>query len=270
MTKPSVQLTIEGTIASLRFANPPRHTLTADMVTAMHEQVATLEARRDVRVLTIRSATPGVFITHYEVGELAQIADLIPRDPKAAPVPQEQELHALNKLMLRLEALDIVTIAVMDGLAMGGGLELALGCDFRLLCDGAHVVGLPETGVGIIPGAGGTQRMARLLGTARALDLILHGALLTPKDALEAGLVHRVYAPEHFDEQVTAFVGNLAARAPRALALAKSVIRAGVEQPLREGLMLEQRAFARAMATADARNAMRAYLKGERYTFKGE
>lgn len=268
MPEATVELVREGAIATLRFANPPRHTLTATMVLAMHDKLRELEQQKGVRVLVVRSATPGVFITHYEVGELSAIADQASAPASAASGPVQ--LHPLNELMLRLEALDLVTVAVMDGLAMGGGLELALGCDFRVLCDGQHVIGLPETGVGIIPGAGGTQRMARLLGTARALDFILHGALLSPKDALGAGLVHRVYPAASFDAEATAFVANLAARAPIALALAKRAIRQGIEQPLRDGLALEQQLFARAIATSDARNAMRAYLKGERYEMKGE
>jgi len=263
----------EGHVATLRFANPPRHTLTADMVTAMREQLAALQGQRDVRVLVVRSATPGVFITHYEVGELAQAAERRSggtADGASAPAPAAPQLHPLHGLILSLESFDAVTVAVMDGLAMGGGLELALGCDLRVLRDGPHVVGLPETGVGIIPGAGGTQRLARLLGTARALDLILHGALLSPKDALAAGVVHRVFAADGFDAEVAAFVANLASRAPIALAQAKRVIRGGAELPLREALLLEQSAFERTLASADARLAMRAYLKGERYAWKGE
>jgi enoyl-CoA hydratase len=159
---------------------------------------------------------------------------------------------------------------VIDGVAMGGGIELALGCDFRLLRDGDHMVGLPETNVGIIPGAGGTQRMARMLGTARALDLILHGTTLSPKEALATGLVHRVYDAASFDAEVAHFISELASRAPIALAAAKHSIRQGVTCSLREGLKLEETAFYRTIASADARRAMRAYLKGERYEFKGE
>lgn len=273
MTVGHVETLRDGHVATLRFSNPPRHTLTADMVMAMRAQLGALHAEREVRVVVVRSATPGVFITHYEVGELAAAADRRAgpaAEGAAAAAPSEPRLHVLHELILELEAFPAVTVAVMDGLAMGGGLELVLGCDFRLLCDGTHVVGLPETGVGIIPGAGGTQRLARLLGTARALDLILHGALLQPKDALAAGLVHRVFDAQGFDAQVGAFVRNLASRAPIALAQAKRAVREGVERPLREALLLEQAAFERTLASSDARFAMRAYLKGERYEWKGE
>jgi enoyl-CoA hydratase len=263
-----VELVRDGHVATLRFANPPRHTLTAEMVEAMRGALAGLRGDREVRVVVLRSATPNVFITHYEVGELSAAAEQTARG--GARPAQPEQLHAMHELILELEAFDAVTIAVMDGLAMGGGLELALGCDFRLLRDGTHVIGLPETGVGIIPGAGGTQRLARLLGVARALDLVLHGTLLAPQAALAAGLVHRVLPAERFDAEVDAFIANLAPRAPIALALAKRAIRRGVELPLRDGLLEEQAAFGRALATADARHAMRAYLKGGGYEFKGE
>ena len=272
MTQASIELVRDGAVAALRFANPPRDTLTGAMVLTMHEKLAELEQdRAGARVLVVRSATPSVFIRHYDVGELVSIAEQGAQ--RAAPAPSavpSAQLHPLNELMLRLEALDLITVAVIDGLAMGGGFELALGCDFRLLRDGDHVIGLPETGVGIIPGAGGTQRLARLLGTARALDLVLHGTLLSPRAALAAGVVHRVYDAESFESEVASFVENLASRAPIALAQAKRAIRGGVALPLRDGLLLEQQAFDRALASADARGAMRASLEGERYQFKGE
>ena len=280
MTAGHVETLRDGHVATLRFANPPRHTLTASMVTAMREQLAALRGERGLRVVVVRSATAGVFITHYEVGELAQAAEqrssaaqVAAPDASASSAAARRSaprLYPLHELILEIESFPAVTVAAMDGLAMGGGLELALGCDFRLLCDGAHVVGLPETSVGIIPGAGGTQRISRLLGTARALDMILHGTLLSPKDALAVGVVHRVFDAPCFDAEVAAFVSNLASRAPIALAQAKRAVREGAELPLREALALEQAAFERTLASTDARLAMRAYLQGELYEWKGE
>ncbi|MDD9934506.1 MAG: enoyl-CoA hydratase/isomerase family protein [Myxococcales bacterium] len=273
MGESKVELIREGAVAQLRFENPPRHTLTSEMVLQMSSQIAELGGDSAVRVVVLRSATPGVFITHYEVGELSGIAEgrrAVDPTQTGDTGGESPRLHPMHELILQLEALDAVTVAAMDGLAMGGGLELALGCDFRVMRDGQHVVALPETGVGIIPGAGGTQRLARMLGTARALDLILHGEMLPPRRALELGILSRVYPAERFDAELSAFVTNLAERAPIALVQAKRAIRQGVELPLREGLALEQAAFGRTMASEDARAAMKAYLKGERYTFKGE
>ena len=132
---------------------------------------------------------------------------------------------------------------------------------------------MPEILLGIIPGAGGTQRYARLLGTARALDLILHAKLLTPAQALEMGLVHRIYPADCFKEKVEAFSVDIAGRSPLALAAAKQAIQQGARLPLDEALLLEQRHFDRTMRSKDAAGAMRAYLNGSTktpYEWQGE
>ena len=179
-------------------------------------------------------------------------------------------LHPFHQVILRLERLHAVTIAALNGSAAGGGCELSLGCDFRLMADGPFGYGLPETLVGIIPGAGGTQRFARLLGTARALDLILHGRILSPAEALEIGLVHRVFSPDAFRDQVAAFAADLAGRAPLALAAAKQAIHEGSRLTLEQGLAVEQACFERAMRSQDAAGAMRAWLAGESYEWQGK
>lgn len=174
--------------------------------------------------------------------------------------------------MLKLESMDAVTIAAVNGMAMGGGLELALACDFRLARDGDFSIGLPETGVGILPGGGGTQRFARMLGAARALDLILHGTLMKPDEALQMGIVSRVFPNnlEQYREEVSRFADNLASRAPRALANAKKAVREGLDLDLIDGLQREAELFAELMATEDAANALSAAQQGSRKTdFKG-
>jgi enoyl-CoA hydratase len=256
----------EGGVVTLVHANPPRHTLTAAGVRELHQHLDALEGDASLRALVLTGGGEGVFIAHYEVGELAAAAEGSSRAEAQAP----QRLHPFHELCLRLERLPAITVAALNGNAAGGGLELALACDFRLLADGPFRVGLPETSVGIIPGAGGTQRMTRLLGMARALDLILHATLLAPGDALAHGLVHRVLPAASFAAEVRAFAADLAGRAPIALAAAKRAIRAGAELPLADGLLLEQEQFERTMRSKDAAGAMRAYLRGERFTWKGE
>ena len=129
--------------------------------------------------------------------------------------------------------------------------------------------GLLETSVGIIPGAGGTQRMARLLGSAKALDLVLHGTVMTPREAHALGLAHRLLPAASFTAGVAEFARGLAARAPLALQAAKQAIRQGVERPMDEALRIEQQAFARTLRTEDARGAMRAYVDGRPFGFQG-
>jgi enoyl-CoA hydratase/carnithine racemase len=261
----------EGGVVTLVHANPPRHTLTAAGVRELHERLDALERDPALRVLVLTGGGEGVFIAHYEVGELAAAAEGASRGaaPAAAPAPPRR-LHPFHELCLRLERLPAITLAALNGNAAGGGLELALACDFRLLADGPFRIGLPETSVGIIPGAGGTQRLTRLLGTARALDLVLHATLLAPAEAAASGLVHRVFPAARFAAEVRAFAQDLADRAPIALAAAKRAIRAGAELPLAEGLALEQEQFERTLRSEDAAGAMRAFLRGERFTWKGE
>jgi len=260
----------EGGVVTLVHANPPRHTLTAAGVRELHQRLDALEGDASLRALVLTGGGEGVFIAHYEVGELAAAAEGSSRAAPPAEAAAPRRLHPFHELCLRLERLPAITVAALNGSAAGGGLELALACDFRLLADGPFRIGLPETSVGIIPGAGGTQRMTRLLGTARALDLILHATLLAPAEALAHGLVHRVVPAGSFAAEVRAFAADLAGRAPIALAAAKRAIRAGAELPLADGLALEQEQFERTMRSKDAAGAMRAYLRGERFTWKGE
>ncbi len=266
-------LTRSGHVATCVLSNPPSHTLTAAGVAELATLLDTLEQDRSLRVLVLTGGGEGVFVRHYEVGELADAAERqSTQAPASAPAEPAAELrlHPLHRVLLRLERLPAITIAALNGSAAGGGCELALACDFRLMAEGSYHFGLPETWVGIIPGAGGTQRMTRLLGSARTLDLILHGSLLPPQQALALGLVHRVLAVEGFAGEVQRFADNLAGRAPLALAAAKQAIREGASLPLEQALALEQRCFERVMASKDAAGAMRAMLKGARYEWKGE
>jgi enoyl-CoA hydratase len=267
----------DGAIWTCTLSNPPRQTLTAASVMALHGLVDEMEGSDSPRVLVLTGGGEGVFVAHYEVGELAAGAEANVRQAEKSRVPAAEvvaeegvELHAFHQLILRLEASPVITIAALNGNAAGGGLELALGCDFRLLADGPYLVGLPETSVGIIPGAGGTQRFARLLGTARALDLILHAKLLAPAEAEALGLVHRLVPEDRFLDEVDAFARDLAGRAPLALSAAKRAIRRGSQLSLEAGLEEEQRCFERTMRSRDAAGAMRAMLEGRAWEWKGE
>jgi enoyl-CoA hydratase/carnithine racemase len=246
-------------------SNPPRHTLVAAALGEMHTLLDTLVRRSDVRVLVFTGAAADVFIAHYEVGELAESS----QRQQSGTTPAPAELHAFHRLLLALQDAPFVTIAAVNGNAAGGGFEFALGCDFRLQKAGDYRLGLPETNVGIIPGAGGTQRYARLLGTAKALELILHGQLLDPAEALALGLVHRVLPAEGYRDAVLVYARNLAGRAPVALAAAKRAIHQGSELPLTDALRLEQAQFARCMASRDAAVAMRSWLDGKPWRWEG-
>lgn len=260
----------EGHVVTCSLSNPPHHTLNATGVGELAQMLDEVEDDRSVRVLVLTGAGEGIFVAHYEVNELADAAEQQGAGPAGAAPDGTSELHPFHQVILRLERLHAVTVAALNGSAAGGGCELSLGCDFRLMADGPFGYGLPETLVGIIPGAGGTQRFARLLGTARALDLILHARILSPREALEIGLLHRVFPTDSFRDEVAAFAADLAGRAPLALAAAKQAIQQGSRLPLERGLAVEQECFGRAMGSQDAAGAMRAWLAGKSYEWQGK
>lgn len=267
-----VNCEVEDHIATLTLSNPPRHTINA---AGSEELLLRLEQLHDdpsIRVVILTGGSEDIFVRHYEVAELARASERLTsaqssevRADQPARTPGQRRERGLRGAMAFLEQMNAVTIAAVNGMAMGGGLELALACDFRLAREGDFSIGLPETSVAILPGGGGTQRLARLIGVAKALDLILHGAICHPQQALELGIVSRVLPHElsQYRDAVSAFAMRLAARAPRALANSKRAIREGIELPLSEGLRREAQLFGELMRTEDAASALRATAQGD-------
>lgn len=242
-------------------SNPPSHTLTSSGVAEVHKFLDLVEKNNDLRVLAFTGEGEDVFIKHYEVGELANSAEkniesnLTQKDPT--------ELHAFHKMLLRLKNLDAIVIAGINGNTAGGGCEFSLGCDLRIMSEGEYFIGLPETSVGILPGGGGTQRLSRLIGSSRALDLILHAKLLSPAEAYNLGVINKLIPKDKFEEELNLYCQDLANRAPIALSQVKKIIHQGLEMPLEESLLLEQKAFDVTMNSKDAARAMRSLLNSQ-------
>ena len=251
----------EGQIVTCYLSNPPTHTLTAEGVIEIHKFLDIMEAKKDLRVLAFTGDGDEVFIKHYEVGELAETAEKNLNKTQANSDPKE--LHGFHRMLLRLRDLDAIVIAGINGNTAGGGCEFSLGCDLRIMSDGDYKIGLPETSVGILPGGGGTQRLARLIGASRALDLILHARLLTPQEAESFGIINKIIPHKNFHEGLNHYCQDIANRAPIALSQVKKIIHKGLDMTLEEGLLLEQKAFDITMNSEDAAQAMRALLTAE-------
>ena len=251
----------EGQIVTCYLSNPPTHTLTAEGVIEIHKFLDIMEAKKDLRVLAFTGDGNEVFIKHYEVGELAETAEKNLNKTQVNSEPKE--LHGFHRMLLRLRDLDAIVIAGINGNTAGGGCEFSLGCDLRIMSDGDYKIGLPETSVGILPGGGGTQRLARLIGASRALDLILHARLLTPHEAESFGIINKIIPHKNFHEGLNHYCQDLANRAPIALSQVKKIIHKGLDMTLEEGLLLEQKAFDITMNSEDAAQAMRALLTAE-------
>lgn len=160
------------------------------------------------------------------------------------------------------------TIAAMNGSAFGGGLELALACDFRLIVEGAEL-GLTEVRLGIMPGAGGTQRLPRLIGEARAKEMILLGVRITATRALEVGLVNQVVPRAQLTGAVDKLLGELAGCAPLSVAQAKSAIERGCDRPLEEGLEIERQCYDVTLFSEDRDEGLAAFAEGRSPRYQG-
>jgi enoyl-CoA hydratase len=249
----------EGTSLIAVINNPPQNYLNAHIVVELSRLADEVADDAAIRALVITGAVEGIFVTHYDVGELTVTSDAA-REREGFG---EGQLHGMHRLLLKLGGLRVPVIAAINGTAMGGGCELALACDFRYMARGGQI-GLPEVRVGILPGAGGTQRMTRLVGQAKALELMLLGNTLDADAAEHVGLVHRACDPDDLMPQVLALAAELASRPPLSIELIKQCVRRGAEMPLEGALAFEQDAFWKTMRSDDAAHLMRAYLKSDR------
>lgn len=287
MSRIHVRTRREGRVMIATLDSPPHQLMTFDLVAELDEVVGEVERDEDIGALVLHGAHPERFLAHFDVGELlhsgraagtrlshAQAGVALRAVTAAARIPGGSTvldrtpasgllaLARFHELMLRLGRVGAAVIAAIDGSSLGGGCELALACDLRFMADGNFLIGQPEILLGIIPGGGGTQRLARLLGTGKAIELTLEGSALSPSEALEIGLIHRVIAPERLlDEAIE--TGQRLARRPRvAVAAAKRAIYEGGSMDLPAGLHVERAAFMETLTSAAAERGMQAYVDG--------
>lgn len=178
-------------------------------------------------------------------------------------------LHA-HEVLLKMERTPKVFIAAISGHALGGGLEIALATDFRFAAEGDYRIGVPEVTLGLLPGNGGTQRLPRLIGTQRALELVLTGKPVDPAAALSLGIVDRVFPADRLLPEAIDFAASLAKGPTLAIGEIKTAVRQGVELPLDAALALERGGIARLFPTRDAREGMEAFAEKRKPAWQGE
>ena len=222
---------------------------------------ALLEARDDssIRVLILTGAGEKSFVAGADISELAQRT---PVDGKDFSLFGQSVFHLL-------ETLGKPSICAIDGFALGGGCELALSCTIRLASKTAKL-GQPEVKLGIIPGYGGSQRLARLCGKGVAHELCLTGEMITAEEALRIGLVNHIYEPPELLPAAEAMAKKIIANAPLAVKYTMEAIERGVEMPQEEGLFLEATLFGLSCATEDMREGTKAFLEKRKADFKGK
>ncbi len=252
---PDVEIARDGAVATLTLARPDRrNALTDDVLATLAEQATAFDADPEVRCLVIEG-TDDVFAAGADVRAMA------------AYTPAEIRAGARTRSWEALRRVRTPIVAGVSGLCLGGGCELALLADVVVASPTAQF-GLPETGLGLIPGAGGTQLLPRAVGKAIAMDVALTGRLLSAEEAERAGLVSRVAEPDAWRTTAHDLAARIARRPAVAQALAKELIRGAFETPLQAGLAAERSGFAVAFSSEDAREGMAAFLEKRRPQFR--
>jgi enoyl-CoA hydratase len=249
-----------GRVGRLTLVNPPLNLVTRALLDELNEAFATLEAAApgDVRALVVTGAGERAFSAGSHVGEF---------EAQRGPGGRER-LELEERTSTRLAALPMPTIAAIEGNALGGGLELALACDLRIASARAKL-GLPEVRLAVIPGAGGTQRLPRTVGLARAKELILTGRVLDADEAAAIGLVHEVVPAGVAVARATEVGDEIAARGPIAVREAKRLLNAALDMPLEEGLQAELEASLRVFATDDLLEGARSFFDKRDPDYRG-
>lgn len=250
-TLQNVQLERDGFVATVRVNRPAKlNALDDQTIAELDRTFAALDGDDSVGAVILTGAGDKAFVAGADIGVLA----------KQGVLDGKENARRGQALTLRIEQLSKPVIAAINGYAFGGGLELALACDLRFASKAAKL-GLPEVSLGIIPGYGGTQRLPRLIGTGRALAMILSGDPVTADEAERLGLVNGVFEPGELVERCRAFALRIVARGPQATALAKQAVRRGVHLSLADGLALEADLFGIASSTAEMKEGMAAFLE---------
>jgi enoyl-CoA hydratase len=254
-------ITIElAEIAHLELVNPPLNLISRELLDELDAALAQLEAAppSEVRVVVVTGRGDRAFSAGSHVGEFeAQ------RGPDG-----RQRFELEERVYARLANLPMPTIAAIEGNALGGGLELALCCDIRIASERARL-GMPEVRLAVIPGSGGTQRLPRVVGLARAKELILGGHVITAAHAVQIGLVNSVAPPGEAYSWAEALAAEIALGGPLAVREAKRLINGALDVDLDAGLAAELEASVRVFATDDLMEGARAFLSKRQPTYHG-
>jgi enoyl-CoA hydratase/carnithine racemase len=252
-----VRLEVDDGVGVIRLDRPPANAISHAVGLQLGEVIAEAGVRDDVGAVVLWGG-PRLFAAGADIKEMAAFGP-----DQIRPV-----VSALGDAIDALEAMPKISIAAVAGYALGGGLELALGADLRYLAQDA-TIGQPEVKIGVIPGAGGTQRLTRAVGKALAMDVILSGRFLTAQEALAAGLVARVVAEDEWLDEAKRVGQDIASKAPIATRLAKEGIDRSFEGPLQLGLEYERRLLYLAFASEDTKEGLNAFLQKRKPEFKG-
>src|SRR5579864_5298229 len=265
MTTVSEQVLVNYTavdgIGVIELTNPPANTYSYEMMRQLDEAILQARFDENVHVIVIRGSGEKFFCAGAEIAMLNAVTPTF---------KYYFCLHA-NETLTRLEQTPKLVIAAMNGHTVGGGLEIALACDIRIARRNAGKVGLPEINLGVLPGTGGTQRMARALHKNKAIEMMTEGKLITFEEAQELGLINYIYESEGYWDQVMAYARQFCPpnRASKTVGRIKRAVQSGAEVDLADGLALERELQQLCFQSEDAKEGIAAYAEKRKAKFSG-
>jgi enoyl-CoA hydratase len=254
-----IRTRVDDHVGYIEIGKPKANTYDLAMMQELSSAIDELRFDDETRVIVLASTVPGFFSAGADI-------EMLKRSQ-----PDYKAMFCLfcQETLDKFAKTPKVVIAALSGHTVGGGLEIALACDLRMMAKDGGTIGLPEVTLGVLPGTGGTQRLPRLIGTSRALDMMITGRRLSPDEALAIGLVNYVYPKESFAKDIQAYASALAHGPSRAVSLIKRSVVEGVEIPLTAGLALERELQNRLFVTEDAKEGLTAFTEKRKPNFKG-
>ncbi len=248
-----VTMKVTDGIATITLGTEKRIYIDQETSDALFATLTKCAGDPDIRVVIIAGAGPGQFVRHYSIPALIRVAESVRATGREWP-----EARFIDGPISVCESMPKPVIAAISGTCLAGAFELTLSCDLRIAEDGDYQIGFPEPNFGLCPGAGGTQRLARTIGTAAALMHILMGVPVSPREAERRGLVHETVSGHALDRAME-IARHLSSFTPESLAYIKRLVRSATDTPLAQGLLLERRLFMKLCEGDAALSRMRAY-----------
>lgn len=256
-----VEYRVEDGLGILELNDPPANTYTYEMMRQLDEAILDTRMNDDVWVIILRGKGNKFFSAGANIKMLTEVT---PRFKYFFC------LHA-NETLNRLEHTPKLTIAALNGHTVGGGLEIAMACDLRLACQDAGKIGLPEVNLGVLPGTGGTQRLSRIVGKSRSIEMMVKGETFSFEKAQELGLVNEVFPKDGFWEQVLMYAKQFCppGKAAKAVGHIKRAVCSGLEVPFESALAIERELQQLLFQSEDAKEGLAAYVEKRVAQFKG-
>ena len=255
-----VNYTTTDGVAIIELTNPPANTYSLDMMRQLDEAILAARFDENVHVLLLRGSGEKFFSAGAEISMLNAVTPTF---------KYYFCLHA-NETLTRLEQTPKLVIAALNGHTVGGGLEIALACDIRIAKRGGGKVGLPEVSLGVLPGTGGTQRLARALPKNKAIELMTEGKLISFEEARDLGLINYIYEPENYWDEVMQYAKSFCPpnKASKAVGRIKRAVQSGAEVSFSEGLAIERELQQLLFQSEDAKEGIAAYTEKRKAEFK--